>query len=275
MSKRTIKFTKMQGTGNHFIIIDSLKKEEKLSSEQIKRLCTPAFSIGADQLLMILPSKTADFRMRIFNADGGEVEMCGNGIRCVAKYLVEHGYTKKRELEIETLAGIKKPVIKGDKIRVDMGEPVFDGKLIPVRLSGRVINRAIKIEDMDFKITCVSMGNPHTVIFMDKIDKFNVEKYGPALENNKMFPKKTNVEFVEKINDNELKMRVWERGSGETLGCGSGACAVGVAGVLNNKSRENVLIHLRGGDLEIEWTKDNHVFLTGPAEEVFRGEIDV
>ncbi len=201
--------------------------------------------------------------------------MCGNGIRCVAKYLVEHGYTKKRELEIETLAGIKKPVIRGDKIRVDMGEPVFDGKLIPVRLSGRVINRAIKIEDMDFKITCVSMGNPHTVIFMDKIDKFNVEKYGPALENNKMFPKKTNVEFVEKINDNELKMRVWERGSGETLGCGSGACAVGVAGVLNNKSRENVLIHLRGGDLEIEWTKDNHVFLTGPAEEVFRGEIDV
>lgn len=275
MSKRTIRFTKMQGTGNHFIVIDAIKKEEKLTTEQIKWLCTPAFSIGADQLLMILPSKVADFRMRIFNADGGEVEMCGNGIRCVAKYLVEHGYTKKQELEIETLAGIKKPVIRGDKIRVDMGEPIFDAKLIPVKLSGRVINRAIKVENMEFKITCVSMGNPHTVIFMDRIDKFNVLKYGSAIENYKLFPKKTNVEFVEKINDNELKMRVWERGSGETLGCGSGACAATVAGVLNNRNNEHVTMHLKGGDLEIEWAKDNHVYLTGPAEEVFKGEIDV
>ncbi|MGC8579717.1 MAG: diaminopimelate epimerase [bacterium] len=270
-----MKFTKMQGTGNHFIVIDAIKKEEKLTPEQIKSLCTPAFGIGADQLLMILPSRVADFRMRIFNADGGEVEMCGNGIRCVARYLIDHGYTKKQELEIETLAGIKKPMIRGNKIRVDMGEPIFDAKLIPVRLSGRVINRAVKVEDMEFKITCVSMGNPHTVIFMDKVDKFNVQKYGPAIENYKLFPKKTNVEFVEKINDNELKMRVWERGSGETLGCGSGACAAAVAGVLNNKSKEHVTIHLRGGDLEIEWAKDNHVYLTGPAEEVFRGEIDV
>lgn len=275
MAKRTIKFTKMQGTGNHFIVIDAIKKEEKLSTEQIQKLCTQAFGVGADQLLMILPSKNADFRMRIYNADGGEVEMCGNGIRCVAKYVLEHGYTKKHELEIETLAGIKKTVIKGDSIRVDMGEPILDAKQIPVRLSGRVINRAIKVEDMEFKITCISMGNPHTVIFMDKIEKFNVAKYGPAMENNKLFPRKTNVEFVEKVNDNELKMRVWERGTGETLGCGSGACAVGVAGVLNNKTREKVLIHLRGGDLGIEWAKDNHVYLTGPAEEVFTGEINV
>ncbi len=275
MPKKTIRFTKMQGTGNHFVVIDAIKKEQRLSGEQIRKLCTTAFGIGADQVLIIAPSKVADFRMRIFNADGGEVEMCGNGIRCVAKYVLEHGYTGKRELEIETLAGIKKPVIRGNRIRVDMGEPAFDARFIPVRLSGRVINRAIKIEDAEFKITCVSMGNPHTVIFMDKIDKFNVVKYGAAIENNKLFPRKTNVEFVEKVNDNELKMRVWERGTGETLGCGSGACAAAVAGVLNNKSKERVLIHLRGGDLEIEWTKDNHVYLTGPAEEVFRGEIDV
>ncbi len=275
MPKRTIKFTKMQGTGNHFIVIDAIKKEERLSADQIRNMCTPAFGIGADQLLMILTSKTADFRMRIFNADGSEVEMCGNGIRCVAKYLVEHGYTKKHELEIETPAGIKKPVIKSEMIRVDMGEPVLDAKHIPVRLSGRVINRAIKIEDMEFKITCVSMGNPHTVIFMDRIDKFNVAKYGSSIEHNKLFPRKTNVEFVEKIDDDELKMRVWERGSGETLGCGSGACAAAVAGVLNNKSREKVLIHLPGGNLDIEWAKDNHVYLTGTATEVFRGEINV
>ena len=275
MAKKTIKFTKMQGTGNHFILIDAIKKEEKLTTEEIKWLCTPAFSIGADQLLMVLPSRTADFRMRIFNADGEEVEMCGNGIRCVAKYLVTHGYTKKEELTIETLAGIKKPAISHNKIKVDMGEPSFDAKQIPMKLSGRVINRNLKVEDTEFKITCISMGNPHTVIFVDHVDKFNVHRYGPAIENHKLFPKKTNVEFVEKINDSELKMRVWERGSGETLSCGTGASAAAVAGVLNNKSKQKVLIHLRGGDLELEWAKDNRIYLTGPAEEVFKGEIDV
>ncbi len=275
MSKRTIKFTKMQGTGNHFIVIDAIKKEEALTTEQIKNLCTPAFGIGADQLLMIVPSKVADFRMRIFNADGGEAEMCGNGIRCVTRYVIDHGYTRKKELEIETLAGVMRPEVQGRNIMVDMGEPMLDAKLIPVRLSGRGINRSIKVEDMEFKVTCVSMGNPHTVIFMDKIDRFNVQKYGSAIENNKLFPRKTNVEFVEKISDDELKMRVWERGTGETLGCGSGACAVGVAGVLNNRSNAKCLIHLRGGDLNIEWTRENHVFLTGPAEEVFKGEINV
>jgi len=275
MAKKTINFTKMQGTGNHFIVIDAIKKPVKLTAIQIQKLCAPAFGVGADQLLMILPSKTADFKMRIFNPDGSEAEMCGNGIRCVAKYVVDHGYTKKRELEIETLAGIKKPVIKGNKIKVDMGEPILDAKQIPVRLSGRVINRTIKIENTELKITCISMGNPHTVIFVDQIDKFDIHKYGSAMEHNRLFSQKTNVEFVEKINDSELKMRVWERGAGETLSCGTGACAVSVAGVLNNKSNEKVLIHLRGGDLEIEWARNNHVYLTGHAEEVFKGEINV
>ena len=269
-----IHFTKMHGLGNDFIVIDCRKKKIAGLSRLMKKLSHRQFGIGFDQALVLLPSKKADFRMDIYNADGGRVEMCGNGIRCFAKYIWDRNLSRKDVLEIETLAGVIKPKKAGSLVQVDMGEPIFEGKYIPVNLSGRIIKYPLNIEGMGFNITCVSMGNPHCVIFADDIDNFPVAKYGPLIENHPLFPKRTNVEFIQVINKKRIKMRVWERGSGETLACGTGACAALVAANLNGLAERKVVIHLAGGDLKIEWSeKDNHVYMTGPAVEVFEGVV--
>ncbi len=293
-----INFTKMHGLGNDFILIDCIKQKLKTQDSELKglsrKLCHRRFGIGADQILLLYPSRTADFKMRIFNADGSEVEMCGNGIRCLAKYIWSRRLSGKAILNIETPAGIIKPGKKNDMVRVDMGEPVFEPEKIPVKIedtryrmqdnrascimhhaSRPIIDYPLKIEDREFKITCVSMGNPHAVIVVDNVMDFPVTYYGPLLEMHEIFPKRTNVEFIEILNPSEIKMRVWERGSGETMACGTGASAVAVASNLKGLTKKNVTVHLAGGDLIIKWAEDNHVYMTGPAEEAFTGEIKI
>lgn len=271
-----MKFTKMHALGNDFILIDVRSAGTEELSELSKRLCKRRFGVGADQMLLLEDSEAADFRMRIFNADGSEVEMCGNGIRCLARYIWDRGLSKKNVLDIETLAGIIRPEKSGDIVRVNMGEPRLEAKDIPVNAEGKVIDLPLRIGDRTFGITCVSMGNPHAVIFMDKIEGlegFPVGLYGPAVETHQMFPKRTNVEFVEVLNESELRMRVWERGAGETPACGTGASAAVVASCLKGLAGRKVTVHLDGGDLHIEWAGDNTVYMTGPADEVFLGEI--
>ncbi len=284
-----LEFTKMHGLGNDFILIDCLKDESGVRSlefgELSKKLCRRRFGIGADQLLLLYTSKSADFMMRIFNADGSEVEMCGNGIRCFAKYIWDKGLSDKRILEVETMAGIMRPEKADGLVRVDMGEPVFEPEKIPVRIQDRcascimhhaskpIIDYLLQIEDREFKITCVSMGNPHAVIIVDNVPEFPVAYYGPMIENHHLFPRRTNVEFVEVLNSSEIRMRVWERGAGETMACGTGAAASAVAAHLKGLAEKSVTVHLKGGDLYIEWAGDNHVYMTGPAEEVFTGAI--
>ncbi len=265
----------MHGLGNDFILIDAInQKDLPPLAAFCKEHSDRRFGIGFDQALILLPSKDADFRMEIFNADGSQVEMCGNGIRCFAKYIWDRGISDKEELVIETMAGIIKPVKAGEMVRVDMGEPVLDGPAIPVNLEGRVKGYPLKIEDQEFRITCVSMGNPHAVIFLNNLKSFPVARYGPYIENHTLFPKRTNVEFIEVVNKGEVLMRVWERGSGETLACGTGACASAVAAYLNGFTGRDVVVHLAGGDLKIEWSeKDNHVYMTGPAVEVYEGTV--
>lgn len=273
-----IKFTKMHGLGNDFVLLDCREydlPQDFMLEELSKRLCHRRLGIGADQLILLCPSVIADFKMRIFNADGGEVEMCGNGIRCLAKYIWERGISNKDILNIETLAGIIRPERIGEFVRVDMGEPRFEPEYIPINLSQKdVIDYPLHIKDREFRITCVSMGNPHAVIFLNEdISDFPVSEYGPEIENHTLFPKRTNVEFVNVINRKELSMRVWERGSGETMACGTGASATGVAAILKGLTDRGVTIHLLGGDLFIEWAENNHVYMTGPAVEVFEGYI--
>ena len=284
-----INFTKMHGLGNDFIVIDCRKKKIAGLSRLIKKLSHRHFGIGFDQALILLPSRKADFRMDIYNADGGKVEMCGNGIRCLAKYIWDRKLSRKNVLAIETTAGIIKPRKVNSLVQVDMGEPILEAKDIPVKMSSEfgvrsseekdskpIIDYPLMIEEKQFKITCVSMGNPHCVIFVDNVDKLPVSRYGPLIENNPIFPKRTNVEFIQVINNKRLKMRVWERGSGETLACGTGACASAVAANLNNLADRKVTIHLAGGDLRVEWSEnDNHVYMTGPAVEVFEGVINL
>lgn len=284
-----INFTKMHGLGNDFIVIDCRRKKIAGLSRLVRKLSHRQFGIGFDQAIILFPSKKADFRMDIYNADGGRVEMCGNGIRCLAKYIWDRNLSRKDVMEIETLAGIIKPKKAGRLVRIDMGEPILEAKDIPVKISSElgvrsseeqnskpIIEYPLQIEDKKFKITCVSMGNPHCVIFADDIDNFPVTKYGQAIEKHQLFPKRINVEFVEVISKKELNMRVWERGSGETLACGTGACAALVAANLNGLAGKKATIHLSGGDLKIEWSeKDNHVYMTGPAAEVFEGVAEV
>lgn len=289
----SLKFTKMHGLGNDFILIDAISQENLPAlSSFCKKYSDRRFGIGFDQALILRPSKVADFKMEIYNADGSQVEMCGNGIRCLAKYIWDKGLSDRNELSIETLGGIIKTVKVGDMIQVDMGQPALDGPSIPVNLEGKVIGHPIRIEDMDFHMTCVSMGNPHAVIFLEDIQSFPVGEYGSLIENHPLFPKRINVEFVtalpspppsrkdvegrgEGAHSNDLHVRVWERGAGETLACGTGACAAAVAAHLNGLSGRSVTVHLPGGDLFIEWSeKDNHVYMTGPAAEVYRAEIN-
>ncbi len=270
-----LRFTKMHGLGNDFILIDARDQELPQLSAFCRKYSDRRFGIGFDQALILYPSRSSDFRMDIYNADGSQVEMCGNGIRCFAKYIWDRGISDKSDLTVETLAGIIRPVKKGDLIQVDMGEPILDGPSIPVNLEGNVKGYLLRIDDRDFPVTCVSMGNPHAVIFMEDIRSFPVDKYGPKIENHVLFPKRINVEFVRVENREEITVRVWERGAAETLACGTGACASAVASHMNGHTGREVTVHLPGGDLQIHWDeKDNHVYMTGPAEEVYSGEVE-
>ncbi len=270
-----IHFTKMQGLGNDFVVINALNESYPELPTYAKKIGDRRFGIGCDQLLVIRPSESADFKMQIYNNDGSEVEMCGNGIRCVAQYLVNHGLTSKHELAIETLAGIIRPRLIDGQVEVDMGEPILEGPKIPVKLDGKIIQQPLQVEGENFEITCVSMGNPHCVIFRNNVDQVPLEKYGPLLEHHPLFPKRVNVEFIEVLSPAHLKMRVWERGAGETLACGTGACASLVAAVLNGHSDREATLQLKGGKLQIRWSeKDNRVYMTGPGEEVFSGVIE-
>jgi len=264
----------MHGLGNDFVLIDGTIQQVPPMEAFCKKYSDRRKGIGFDQALVLLPSEIADFRMDIYNADGSRVEMCGNGIRCFAKYIWDRGLSDKDILHVETLAGIIKPERAGDMVKVDMGEPVLDGPSIPVNLEGEIRNYPLKVEDRFLFITCVSMGNPHAVIFVDDIEGFPLSTYGPLVETHPLFPRRTNVEFVKVVNPDELIIRVWERGAGETLACGTGACASVVAAHINGYTGREVKTHLPGGDLYITWSaRDNHVYMTGPAEEVFTGEL--
>ncbi len=272
-------FTKMQGTGNDFIVIDCREKDVRGALTAIgglsKRLCDRRFGIGADQLLLLDDSAVADFRMRIFNADGSEVEMCGNGIRCLAKYVWDRSLSSKKMLDVETAAGIIRPERAGDMVRVDMGRPELEGRKIPVNLDGIIRDYPLRIEEKEFAITCVSMGNPHAVIAVDDVEKTDVRHYGPLIETHHLFPKKINVEFIQIMDRNTIRMRVWERGSGETMACGTGASAAAVAAHLKGLTEKEVSVRLLGGDLDIELHENGRVYMTGPAEEVFEGTINL
>lgn len=277
-----MRFTKMHGLGNDYIYVNCFKETVDNPSEVAKVVSDRHLGIGSDGLVLIMPSDKADFRMRMFNADGSEAEMCGNAVRCIGKYVYDNGMTKKNVVNIETLAGIKvlDMSIKENRVelvRVDMGEPVLEPNKIPVKSEKNVfVSEPIEISKNTYNVTCVSMGNPHAVTYVDNVKEFPLEIIGPKMENHSLFPKKINAEFVEVIDRNTLKMRVWERGSGETLACGTGACAVLVASVLNGISERKATVKLLGGDLIIEWTeKDNHVYMTGPATKVFEGEINL
>lgn len=270
-----ISFTKMQGCGNDFVVLDFLEGEIGDVGGIARRLCDRRFGIGADQLLTVRASKAADFKMEIYNADGGEVEMCGNGVRCFAKYVYDRGLTNKTELEVETLAGIIRPRLVGDLVEVDMGEPILEGRKIPVNSDGQILNYPLEVDGAMYTVSCVSMGNPHCVVYLDKIGELDLQKIGPRFEHHPFFPKRVNTEFVELLTSREVKMRVWERGAGETWACGTGACAVAVAGALTARSERKLTVHLLGGDLQIEWRANNRVYMTGGAEEVFQGTIAV
>ncbi len=272
-----INFTKMHGLGNDFIFIDGRKLKIPNFKKVAKSLCNRRFGIGADQILILGNSRKADFRMEIYNADGGEVEMCGNGLRCLTKYVMDHKLSKKAEMRVETRAGVQTVrALPRGRYQVDMGEPIMKGPDIPVRLSGRIINRPIRVDGREFRATCLSMGNPHCVVFVEDLKNYPVAKNGPVIETGQIFPKKTNVEFVKVISSTELEMRVWERGAGETLACGSGACAAAVAAALNGFVERKVQVHLAGGTLQIEWPREtNRVLMTGLAETVFEGMVEI
>lgn len=273
-----MRFTKMHGAGNDYIYINCFEETVDNPSALSVKISDRHFGVGADGLVLIMPSKVADFAMRIFNPDGTEAEMCGNAIRCVGKYVYDNGMTGKTRLNIETLAGIKVLDLTVDSgkvttVKVDMGEPILDPARIPVNSDkDRIISEPLDINGEEYRVTCVSMGNPHAVVYTKSAASTQVEKIGPIIERHAFFPKRTNVEFVEVIDSKTLNMRVWERGTGETLACGTGACAAAVASILNGSCDRNVTVRLKGGNLDIEWNRENnHVYMTGPAVEVFRG----
>lgn len=277
-----MKFTKMQGAGNDYIYVNCLEQTVENPQEVSKFVSDRHFGIGSDGLVLILPSQKADFRMRMFNSDGSESEMCGNAIRCVGKYVYDNRLTDKTTVSVETLAGIKILECTAEDgkvklVRVDMGEPILVPANIPVKSDkDRFISQPVTVGSETYKVTCVSMGNPHAVTYVEDVINFPLEAVGPFMETHELYPRKINAEFVQIVDRNTLKMRVWERGAGETLACGTGACAVLVASVLNGVSERKAVIKLLGGDLTIEWNeKDNHVYMTGPAVKVFDGEIEI
>ncbi len=273
-----MRFWKMHGLGNDYVVIDN--RDQRISGEYAaalaKKLCERRFSVGADGLLLVCPSRVADVKMRIFNADGSEAEMCGNGIRCFGKYCYENGIVAKQEFSVETLAGVKQVWLTLDggevsAVRVNMSAPNWQRSALPMVGDGTCINQDLEVNGVTYKVTCLSMGNPHCVIFVENVDTFPVERVGPLIENHKAFPRRTNVGFVQVLNQNELKVRVWERGCGETLACGTGTCAaVAVANRLGRVGSK-VTVHVLGGDLQVEVAET--LFLSGAAEKVFEGTL--
>lgn len=306
-----MRFTKMQGTGNDYVYVNCFDQPPpKAPAELARRISDRHFGVGSDGLILIRPSELADARMQMFNADGSEAEMCGNGLRCVAKYVYDHGLCRRGTLRIETGAGVRSVELETangrvSRARIDMGQPILEPGKIPTTLPGRpstrgpaVIDAPLEVSGLtphrcrfdpdkktvidspsdvagpsqQLRVTCVSMGNPHAVVFVDRITDHMVLQVGPKLELDPHFPNRVNAEFVQVISPGEVRMRVWERGSGETLACGTGASAVCVAGAIGGRTGRKVLVHLVGGELELDWADDNHVYLTGPAVEVFSGE---
>ena len=286
---KTMKFTKMQGLGNDYVYVDCTKVLLDNPSEIAIKVSDRHFGIGSDGLILIKSSDKADFYMEMYNADGSRSAMCGNGIRCVGKYVYDFGLTDKTEVAIDTAAGIKYLSLnvedgKVKTVKVNMGAPIFEPAKIPVTLTANakvgdeaaVIAGKMTVLDKEYEVTCVSMGNPHVITYVENEKAIDIEKIGPAFESNEVFPERTNTEFIRIADRNNLYMRVWERGSGETLACGTGACATAVATVLNGMCNEKVTVHLLGGDLEIEWDRDaNVVYMTGPAVTVYNGEIEL
>jgi len=276
-----MRFAKMHGLGNDFIVVYGEKELPADASERAVRLCNRNFGIGADGLVYILPSRKADFMMRIINSDGSEAEQCGNAIRCVAKYVYDNGLAARTELAIETIGAGVQPLKltvsdgKVRQVRVDMGEPILNGLDVPTTIDANpVIGHPVEVDGRTFRFTAVSMGNPHAVIYVDDAAGFDLAKWGPKLETHPLFPRKINVEFATVNSRSQVDMRVWERGAGPTLACGTGACATLVSSVLNGLTDRKATISLAGGDLQIEWSEeDNRVYMTGPAEIVFTGEV--
>ena len=275
-----MKFTKMEGLGNDYIYINCFQETVDNPKELAVQYSDRHFGIGSDGLILIKPSAVADFCMDMYNADGSQAEMCGNGIRCVGKYVYDYGLTNKTQVSVETLAGIKYLDLsvenqKVTSVTVDMGMPVLCPSEIPLALDQeQAVDVPIVINDCEYRMTCVSMGNPHAVIFVDHVHDFPLSSIGPLFECHRLFPNRINTEFVEIINDSEVNMRVWERGSGETLACGTGACARAVACILNHKTKDEITLHLLGGDLKVRWDRaENKVYMTGPANIVFEGEV--
>ncbi len=271
----------MHGIGNDYVYVDCFAQAVADPASLARRISPRRTGVGSDGLILICPSQVADCRMEMYNADGSRGEMCGNGIRCVGKYVYEHNRARRELLRVETDAGIKvlRLHVRADQVHavsVDMGEPVLEGRQIPVAADGKIVDMPLQVGAQTFRITCVSMGNPHCVVFVNDAAAVPVAELGPQFEHDAFFPKRVNAEFVQVISATELRMRVWERGSGETAACGTGACAALVAAVLNEKSSRRATLHLNGGDLDVEWqATDNHVVMTGAAEEVFRGEIEI
>jgi diaminopimelate epimerase len=276
-----MKFTKMQGAGNDYVYVNCFEETVENPQQVAIQVSNRNFGIGSDGLILIMPSDKADVRMRMFNSDGSESEMCGNGIRCVAKYAYDHGIVTQKEITAETGAGILTLQLfagsdgKIEKVRVNMGAPRLTRGEIPMTgdAAAQVVSEELTILDRTFKITCASMGNPHCVIFVDDVENFPVTTYGPLIENHVLFPRRTNVEFVQIYSRTEVRQRTWERGAGETLACGTGSSAVMAACVLNGLTEKSILNHLSGGDLEMEWAEDGCIYMTGPAVEVYSGEI--
>ncbi len=275
-----MKFTKMQGLGNDYVYVNCMEKEIEDPSGLAKQVSDRHYGVGSDGLILICPSEHADFEMKMYNADGSRGEMCGNGIRCVGKYVYDYGLTDQTEISVETLGGIKYLSLmvengKVSQVKVDMGSPIFVPEQIPVK-AGKLdaVDVPIDVDGKEYRMTCISMGNPHAVVYMDEIKELEIEKIGPKFEHHPCFPNRVNTEFAHVLNRQTVEMRVWERGSGETLACGTGACAVAVASMVNGLTDDSVTVRLLGGDLKIEWDREkNVVYMTGPASVVFDGEL--
>jgi diaminopimelate epimerase len=280
-----MKFTKMHGCGNDYVYVNGFEEHipDDKKSELAISLSNRNFGIGSDGLIFINPGKTAEFEMEMYNADGSRSEMCGNGIRCVGKYIYDHGLSDKTQISVESAGAVKYLTLfpggdgKIEKVRVNMGSPILESKLVPVMSDNeKVIDEAINVSGNEYKMTCVSMGNPHAVVFMNDVKDLDIEKIGPCFENHERFPRRTNTEFVEVLDRSHVFMRVWERGTGETLACGTGCCATAVACILNGLTDEKVNVKVLGGNIEIEWDRnENVVFMTGPAKVSFEGDIKI
>jgi diaminopimelate epimerase len=277
----TLPFVKMHGIGNDYVYVDCFAHRVADPAALARRVSPRRTGIGADGLILICPSEVADCRMEMYNADGSRGEMCGNGIRCVGKYVAERGLSRANPLRVETDAGIKVLHLAGgagrvEQVTVDMGPPILEGPRIPVAAEGRVVDAPLEVAGVTYRVTCVSMGNPHCVVFVPEVDDLDLERLGPPFEHHPFFPRRVNTEFIRVDGPESLRMRVWERGSGETAACGTGACAALVAAVLTERAARRARLRLNGGDLDIEWrAADDHVYMTGAADEVFRGEIEL